>query len=402
MNIVEINSCNFGSTGNIALQIAETAQKNGHAVFFAYPKSRDNQKKTVENKILIGNRFSRNLHLRLAKFTGLNGMFSILSTLSFLRKLKKLKIDIIHLHNLHNCYINLPLLFRFIKKHNIRTVWTLHDCWAFTGHCPHFTLVKCDKWRNGCGGCTQHRDYPWSDVDRTKYMYKKKKKWFTGVEKMTLVTPSDWLASLVKDSFLGIYPVKVINNGIDLSVFKPTESDFRARYGIENGKKILLGVALGWGKRKGLDVFNELAERLDGNRYQIVLVGTDDSADKLISEKIISIHKTRDQTELAEIYTAADLFVNPTREENYPTVNMESLACGTPVLTFETGGSPEIPNESCGSTVPCDDTDALISEITRICENAPYSKEACLTRAISFDKNEKFNEYVKLYEVNRE
>ena len=218
---------------------------------------------------------------------------------------------------------------------------------------------------------------------------------------MTIVTPSEWLASLVKESYLKDYPVKVINNGIDLNIFKPTESDFIKKYALEN-KYIVLGVAFGWGRRKGLDVFIELAKRLDEEKYKIVLAGTDDNVDKLLPDNIISIHRTQNQTELAEIYTAADVFANPTREENYPTVNMEALACGTPVVTFNTGGSPEMLDETCGAAVAKDDNDAMYNEIIRICEKKPYSMEACIKKAKGFDKNEKFGEYIRLYEVLNE
>lgn len=213
---------------------------------------------------------------------------------------------------------------------------------------------------------------------------------------MTIVTPSKWLAGLVKESYLKDYPVKVINNGIDLNIFKPTESDFRKKYGLEN-KYIVLGVAFGWGKRKGLDVFCELAKRLDSEKYQIVLVGTDDGIDELLPNNIISIHRTQNQTQLAEIYTAADVFANPTREENYPTVNMESIACGTPLVTFNTGGSPEIIDETCGTAVPKDDINAMCNEIIRVCETQPYSKVSCLKKAKGFNKNEKFEQYARLY-----
>ena len=401
MKTVLINSCNFGSTGNIMLEIAETAENGGYTAAVCYPQSRDNSRKQKEKDFIIGTRFSRNIHLQLAGITGLNGCFSYFSTLKLLKKLDKLKPDIIHLHNLHNCYINLPMLFKYIKKHNIKTVWTLHDCWSFTGHCPHFDMIGCDKWKTGCYSCPQYKEYPKSLFDNSKYMYRLKKKWFTGVENMTIVTPSEWLASLVKESYLKDYPVKVINNGIDLNVFKPTESDFIKKYALEN-KYIVLGVAFGWGRRKGLDVFVELARRLDKEKYKVVLVGTDDNVDKLLPENIISIHRTQNQTELAEIYTAADVFANPTREENYPTVNMESVACGTPVVTFNTGGSPEMLDETCGAAVAKDDNDAMYNEIIRICEAKPYSMEACIKKAKDFDKNGKFGEYIRLYEVLNE
>ena len=393
--ILLLNSCNFGSTGNIMLQIAETAKNQGHMVITACPDCRDNRKKQVKNQILICNRISRNIHLKLAFFTGLNGFFSYFSTLNFLKKVKKYKPDLVHIHNLHNCYINLKMLFKFIKKHDIKTVWTLHDCWSFTGHCPYFDMIGCDKWKTGCYKCPQYRDYPQSFFDNSKYMYRLKKKWFTEIENLTIVTPSQWLGDLVKQSFLKDYPVKVIHNGIDLSVFKPTNSGFRKKYDCEN-KYILLGVAFDWGKRKGLDVFIELYKRLD-EKYQIVLVGTNDNIDKQLPNNIISIHRTQNQTELAEIYTAADLFVNPTREEALGLVNIEALACGTPVVTFNSGGSPECVDETCGCVVQKNDIDALYDEIIRICEQNPYSREACQQRAKSFNKTEKFEEYIKLY-----
>lgn len=379
------------------LQIAAEARKQGHEVYTCCPKSRSNLKKKVDHQILIGNIFSRNLHIKLAKLTGYNGCFSILSTWNYLRKIKKISPDLIHLHNLHNCYINLPMLFRFIKKYNIRIIWTLHDCWSFTGQCPYFTLAKCEKWKIGCYECQSYREYPPSRVDKTQKMWKLKKKWFTGINNMTIVTPSQWLADLVKQSFLKDYPVQVINNGIDLEIFKPISSDFCQRYSISESQYVLLGVAFDWGKRKGLDIFVELSKRLDDKQYKIVLVGTDDSVDKILPKNIISIHRTQNQNELAEIYSAADLFVNPTREENYPTVNMESIACGTPVLTFRTGGSSEILDDKTGYVVDADDIDDLEKQIVCICTKQAFSEDDCLERAMKFANNIKFQEYINLY-----
>lgn len=212
---------------------------------------------------------------------------------------------------------------------------------------------------------------------------------------MTIVTPSQWLAELVKESFLGKYPIKVINNGIDLNVFKPAKNNFKEKYGIEN-KHIVLGVSFGWGYRKGLDVFIELSKQL-GESYQLVLVGTDVSVDKQLPKNIISIHRTQDQKELAELYTAADVFVNPTREENYPTVNMEALACGTPIVTFKTGGSPEILDNTCGVVVDCEDTSSMKKAIIDICENGIFTEDACLRRSRSFKARVLFDEYIDLY-----
>ena len=395
MNIVQINGGAVGSTGKIMFGISAVCTDEKQETLCAAPEVSSGNK-TGRNLYIIQNNNHRKINVLLDRITGRHNMHSKIATERLLKVISGFKPDIIQLHNLHEAYINLPMLFKYIKKHNIKTVWTLHDCWAFTGHCPNFDIVGCNKWKTGCYGCPQYKEYPKSLLDNSKYMYRLKKKWFTGVENMTIVTPSEWLASLVKESYLKDYPVKVINNGIDLNVFKPTESDFRKKYALEN-KYIVLGVAFGWGRRKGLDVFVELARRLDKEKYKVVLVGTDDNVDKLLPENIISIHRTQNQTELAKICSAADVFANPTREENYPTVNMEALACGTPVVTFNTGGSPEMLDETCGTAVAKNDIDAMYNEIIRICEAKPYSMEACLKKARRFDMNERFKEYYDLY-----
>lgn len=395
MKILEINSVPYGSTAKIMYGISTVAKNDAIDAFMASGYSYHPQEELKGNYIKIGTAFEKEIHILASKLLGKHGCFSFFSTKRFLRRVKKIQPDILHLHNLHGWYLNFPLFFKYIKKNNIKVIWTLHDCWAFTGHCPHFDMIGCEKWKTGCYSCPQYRDYPKTYVDRSKWMYKKKKQWFLGVEDLTIVTPSKWLANLAKQSFLKDYPVRVINNGIDLSVFKPTESDFKKKYDCED-KKLILGVAFGWGERKGLDVFIELSKRLPKN-YQIVLVGTDETVDRQLPENIISIHRTQNQAELAEIYSAVDLFVNPTREENFPTVNIESLACGTPVLTFKTGGSPEIIDETCGVVVEKNNIDELYKEILRIVEEKPFSKENCLARSKKFERTEKFSEYIELY-----
>lgn len=402
MRIVEINAVPTGSTGHIMLNIANLVEEQGGETRMFYTPIYTQKYIKIfsfhNHHVKIGNHLENSLHATLGQITGLNGLFSYFGTKKLIKICKEFKPDIIHLHVLHAFCFCLPTLFRYIKKHNIPVVWTFHDCWTFTGHCPHFTMVNCDKWKTGCGKCPQLGCYPKARTDTTKLAYKLKRKWFTGVKNMTIVTPSEWLADLTRQSFMKENHVKVINNGINLEIFKPTESDFKEKYNIDEKKKIILGVASGWGNGKGLDVFVELAKRLDADKYQIVLVGTNDSTDKKLPDGIISIHRTESQKELAQIYTAADLFVNPTREDTYPTVNMESIACGTPVLTFNTGGSPELVDNTCGSVVNCDDIDALEKEIIRICGRSPYSKEACINKAKDFDMNDRFKEYVELYE----
>lgn len=394
MKVFSINLGNYSSTGAIAQGIKQKAEQAGIQYVLAYPFDPLNKPKQKDDWI-IGTRLGRIGSIALGMLTGYNGCFSFFSTIKLLRKIKRFDPDILHFHNLHNNYINLPLLFRFVKKKKIKVVWTLHDCWSFTGQCPYFHLVACEKWKTGCHTCPQYKEYPKALVDRTKRMWKLKQKWFNGVENLSIITPSVWLSELVKQSFLGQYPIQVINNGIDLNVFKPTESNWKERNYL-SFQKIVLGVAFDWGKRKGIDVFIKLSQTLPQD-YTIVLVGTDENVRKELSERIIALDKTNSPQELAEIYTMADVFVNPTRDEVFGMVNCEALACGTPGITFRTGGSPECYDDTCGSVVECDDVETLEKEIIRICTEKPYSREACLTKAKTFDKNTKFEEYIKLY-----
>ena len=396
MRILQINSvCGVGSTGRIVDDLNSVIVDSGHEGFVGFGRKASVNTHSG-NDIRIGNNFDVVGHFLTTRLLDRHGLGSYKATSAFLNKIDKLNPDIIHLHNIHGYYINIKLLFDFIKQRNIPIVWTLHDCWSFTGHCPHFVGINCDKWKTQCHNCPRYKGYPTSFfVDNSEYMYKLKKELFSGISDMTLVTPSEWLAVFVKQSFLKDYPVKIINNGIDLSIFKPSESGFRKKYDLID-KRILLGVAYAWGKSKGLDVFIKLAKSLPES-YQIVLVGTDDNVDKTLPDNVISIHRTDNQEELAEIYTAADLFVNPTRQEVFGMVNVESLACGTPVVTFNTGGCPEIVDSTCGSVVDCDDFDTLYSEILRICDSGSFSSEVCVARAKMFDKNSCFSEYMELY-----
>lgn len=395
MKVALINVTNYGSTGKIMLQIAQKCREEGIEAYTFSRKWKDNPD-FIEGHRFFGYFYDNLFHRAVGPVLGMGERLSVLGTKKLVKELEAISPDIIHLHNLHGWFVNLPILMKYIKRSGASVVWTLHDCWSFTGGCPYFTVAKCEKWKTGCFDCSVYKEYPKTYFDNTKKTWERKKEWFSTIEDLTLVTPSEWLAGLVRQSFFLKHPVKVINNGFDVSVFKPTESDFRSKYGCEN-KKILVGVAFAWGYRKGLDVFIELAARLDAEKYQIVLVGTSAEIDKTLPSNIISINKTNNQQELAQIYTASDLFVNPTREEVLGMVNLEALSCGTPVVTFNTGGSPECIDSSCGSVVECDDVDALEKEIIRICNDNPYSVDDCIKKAKEFDKNLKFKEYVELY-----
>lgn len=395
MKLVSLNLCGRkGSTGKIVDSISEIVTRCGGSAWKAFPD--DHSVAFQKNDIRIGISFFRKVNRRLCMISGFMDCLSPIATFNLICKIKRIKPDLIHLHNLHGCFLNLPMLFHFLKKNGTPIIWTLHDCWAFTGQCSHYTISGCSKWQDGCHHCLQYRrQYPESYVDRTQIMWKLKKKWFSDVPSMTLVTPSVWLAEEVRKSYLKEYPIKVINNGIDLNLFKPSPSDFREKYNCV-GYFIVLGVAFGWGERKGLDVFIELSKRLSSD-YKIILVGTDERIESCLPSNIISIHRTNNQKELAEIYTAADVFANPTREENFPTVNIESLACGTPVITFKTGGSPEIPDKTSGIVVEWNDTDGMEKAIRFVHDQHPFTHKQCQVRAEMFDMDERYEEYLALY-----
>ena len=394
--IVEINSVNYGSTGNIARNICNRAREKGENTVFCYSNRRSTRCNKVDGDILIGTKLSFYIHEKLTMLTGLHGCFSIFATIKLIRHLAALHPEIVHLHNLHSSFINIPLLFNYLGNKNINVVWTLHDCWAFTGKCTHFSFVNCMKWKEGCSHCPQITDYPTSFIDCSRILYKLKKNAVRKVHNLTIVTPSQWLAGLVKDSFLGDYPIKVINNGIDVQVFKPHNNVLKQKYNIEQ-KYIVLGVASEWSDRKGLDVLIQLSKDLDDN-YQVIIIG-DLPDNKIINESsIITVGHTTSKNELADFYSIADVFVNPTREDTFPTVNIEALACGVPVLTYKTGGSPEMIDDTCGSVVPYNDYNALKAEIHRICETKPYEKLACLAKGKQYDMNDRFDEYLRLFE----
>lgn len=393
MKIIQINAVAYGSTGNIMFSLADKAESYGYEVLCT---SGFTWKKCYRDDFFItSNIFEKFFHTYASKCTGHIGCYSRRATKKLIKIMNKIKPSIIHLHNIHGWFLNIPMLFDYIKKNNIRVIWTLHDCWAFTGHCPHFTMIKCDKWLYGCNNCEQHKNYPATYKDHSNEMFALKKEWFCGVKDLTIVTPSNWLANLVKQSFLKEYPTIVINNGIDLSVFKPVDSNFRQKYNILD-KYIVLGVSYSWDKKKGLDAVIELSRKLD-KRFMIVLVGTDKYIDNILPSNVLSIHRTQSKQELVEIYSAADVFINPTKEDNFPTVNIEALACSTPVITFKTGGSPEIVDENCGCVIPYDDIDEMCAKIIEVCINNKFKPLDCISRAKKYDQSIFLEKYMDLY-----
>lgn len=340
MKVLMINVvCGIRSTGRICTDLATALEKQGHEVKIAYGREQVPEQ-FQKYAVRIGNDLDVKLHGVRARLVDGTGFGSKRATEKFIEWVKEYDPDIVHLHNLHGYYVNVEVLFKYLKTCGKKIIWTLHDCWAFTGHCTYFDYVGCEKWKYGCESCSQKKEYPaCNGLDMSKKNYIIKRKIFTSIPNMTIVTPSQWLADLVKQSYLSEYPTLVIHNGIDTSIFKPTLSNVAEQYHCEE-KKIILGVAAIWDRRKGLDTFLKLSEILDSS-FQIILVGLNKKQIEKLPKNIIGIEKTNNVKELVELYSAAKVFVNPTLEDNYPTTNLEAIACGTPVITYNTGGSPE-------------------------------------------------------------
>lgn len=363
MKVLLINAvCGTGSTGKICAQLAQAFEKEGHTAKIAYGRDGFVPEQFQKYAVRIGSDLDVKLHGVLTRLTDRHGFASRRATKAFLRWADEYDPDLLWLHNIHGYYLNIEMLFQWIKSRpDMQVKWTLHDCWTFTGHCAYFDFAGCDRWKTGCHHCPQKKAYPATALlDSSCSNYKKKQALFTGVPKLSLITPSQWLADLVKESFLREYPVEVVYNTINTDIFKPTPGDFREKHGLED-KKVILGVASVWEKRKGLEDFVKLAGMLDDS-YRIVLVGLTAEQAKQMPQNVIAIPRTNSPQELAQIYTAADVFVNPTYEDNYPTVNLEAQACGTRVITYQTGGSPETLNET-GVVIPKGDLAALVEKL---------------------------------------
>lgn len=394
MKVLQINTvCGSGSVGRITVDIVHALEAQGDEGRIAY--GRRSAPEGVP-AFRFGSSMDMGIHVLHTFFAGTHGFASGGQTKELIAKIREYDPDIIHLHNIHGFYLNVEELFTYLKKAGKPVVWTLHDCWSFTGHCAHFDYIGCEKWKTQCEHCPQYKSvYPYALFrDNSRENYSRKKAAFTGVPSLTVVTPSRWLASKVRESFLQEYPVQVIPNGIALDKFHPVEKGLRSRLGLE-GKFVLLGVASMWEERKGYACFEELADKLEDS-CQIILIGLSRKKMKTLHPKILGVMRTDSMEELAEYYSMADAYVNTTLEDTFPTTNLEALACGTPVITFATGGSVESVDGSCGKIVRKGDSAALLQAIQEL-RKEPSKREACLQKAAQYDKNDRFREYLHLY-----
>ncbi len=392
MKVLMINSvCGIRSTGRICTDLAEILEQNGHTVKIAY--GRENVLKQHEKyAVKIGGSLSVKLHALKSRIFDSAGFGSTYATKKFIKWVREYDPDIIHLHNIHGYYLDIRVLMKYLKTSGKKIIWTLHDCWAFTGHCAHFSAVGCNKWKTKCYNCPQKQQYPKSSVlSNAKVNFEVKKKLFSNIPNLTIITPSVWLAQRVKESFLGEYPVYPIHNGIDLTVFKPTNSTLREKFGLED-KKIILGVASAWDKRKGLEDFCLLKKMLP-EEYKIVLVGLTAEQISALPNGILGIERTDGVKELAEWYSTADVFVNPSVEETMGLTTAEALACGTPAITYNKTAVPEVIDETCGIVVDC--KPELILEALK---KLDFKENDCLMRAKFFEKTKRYLEYLEIYD----
>lgn len=398
MKVLQINSViNYGSTGRIAEEIGVKAMNSGWESYIAYGR---NDRPSKSHKIKIGSDWDIKWHGVETRILDRHGYASKSATRRLVEQVQIINPNIIHLHNIHGYYLNIEILFNYLKSTKIPVVWTLHDCWPMTGHCTHFSFIGCSKWKTHCEKCPQKKEYPSSFwVDNSYNNFEIKKKLFTSTENLTIILVSNWLADIVKESFLNKYPSKVIHNGIDLDTFKPMNTDkIKLKYNLKN-TFILLGVANIWDRRKGLQDFIELQKFLKEDET-IVLVGLTNKQIDSLPDNIIGIARTENVKELAELYSIANVYINLTWEDNYPTTSLEAISCGTPIITYNTGGSSEAVTPETGFVVKQGSFDEVRKAIDIIKKNGnSFYTNACRKKAINmFNKDDRYTEYIQLYE----
>lgn len=390
--LLQINiTANWGSTGKIAEAIGIAAMRRGWDSYIAYGRWCN---PSQSHLIKVGNSIDKYLHYAEQRARDNEGLCSRRATRKLLRQIDEIKPDVVQLHNIHDHYLNYRLLFEYLNKTDIKVVWTFHDCWAFTGHCFHFVTADCMKWQTGCFECPMKNSFPKTLLDRSKEHYELKKQLFAGCKNLTIVPVSDWMAGFVSQSFLKEKRIEVIKNGVDINVFKPSEDKNRDRECY-----YVLAVSSVWNEDKGLSDIYKLRSLLS-SKYKITIVGLNEKQVKELPEGIDGIQRTQNVQALVELYSGADVLINPTYADTFPTVNLEALACGTPVVTYRTGGSPEAIDEKTGLVVEQGDVGGLASAVEDICfrDRKQMAKTCRLRAEREFDKDLCFEKYIELYE----
>lgn len=390
-SVFQINSCaNWGSTGKIAEEINKTLGAQGWNTYLAYGRwFNPSQSKLIQ----IGNKASQVIALAKARLFDDDGLSNRIATRQLIKKIKAINPDVVHLHNLHGYYINYKILFDYFNTTDIPIVWTLHDCWAFTGHCGHFVGANCEKWRLECDNCPLIRSYPSSWwFDRSKKNYNLKKRLFSANKNLHIVAVSQWLARLVQQSFFGNADIRVINNGIDTNTFIPKISEKKPKFTI-------LGVSSVWTKSKGLFDFYRLREALDMELYDIVLVGLNEGQIKVLPKGIKGVARTNSVEQLVAYYCSADVVLSLSYGESMGLTPIEGMACGTPAIVYNNTAQPELVTPSTGIVVNQGNIIELCQAISTIQNNGKqFYSDACRKRAeICYNKEVRYKEYYELY-----
>ncbi|MCM1134080.1 MAG: glycosyltransferase [Clostridium sp.] len=392
---VQINTVCNASTGRLMGDIQREALRQGYQAISYVGRRRVYPDMPCEK---FGNPISFWNHVAINTVFDRQGYGSFFPTKKLIKKLERENPDIIHLHNLHGYYLNIPLLFRYLKQDFAgRLFWTFHDCWPFTGHCPYFTMAGCEKWKEHCHHCPKKRSYPISlFFDASRRNYKDKKEMFGSLPNLTIITPSMWMAELVQDSFMGKYPVRIIPNGVDLETFSYVgDRGICRKYKIPEDKKILLGVANIWDKRKGLNDFQELAKILP-EEYRILLVGLSKIQIRKMPENVIGIERTENQRELAALYSLAEIFINPSLEESFSLVTVEAFACGTPVIVLNTSAVGELVNKENGIVLNGHSAKEYLEAVKKLEKMGLDRKKVAMT-AEKYEHNRTAKQIVNLY-----
>ena len=389
------------STGKIMRGIGDVAICSGWESYIAYSRARDGIVPHTSRLVPVGDKADLAVHAVATRLFDAHGLASKRATRELISKIEDIKPDVIQIHNVHGYFLNYPLLCNYLASTGIPVVWTAHDCWLFTGHCYHYSSAGCCRWKTGCHSCPLKTSFPASWLlDRSKRNYELKKKALTGMANLHLVAASRWMKDEIKQSFLSDVPCSVIYNGIDLDIFKPHDDEgVREKHGIKT-RYYVLAVASIWLEDKGLSDLMRLSGLLKDDVSLVMVGGMTAKQEKVLPEKVVHIRRTSDAAALAELYSGAVAFLNPTWQDNYPTVNLEAIACGTPVITYRTGGSPESVTEKTGFVVEQGDIEGIAKIINDIIGNNSYLyKLNCREYAlVHFDKERCFHDYIDLYE----
>lgn len=356
-------------------------------------------KETQPNDIVVGGSVSCGIHARMFNYFGLQDMFSYFATRKLLKRLDEIKPDIIHCHVINECFLNMGVFASYVNNQNIKVIWTFHDARVLTGMCPYPDYSGCSQWKTSCIHCPKENRVLTPEheiINLSNRVHRYRKHTIGRIKHLTIVTPSKWMAGLVNESYLKQKRCIVINNGINHNVFKKMQSDIRIKYGITEEKKILLTVGNPIGELKGRKYLHQLISELPQEHYEFVMIGCNEEDVKKykhVSNVLAFPRINRD--ELVAFYSAADLFVNATLADNFPTVNLEAQACGCPVIAFDSDGTPETVDPKRGRVVPRKDYEALKQAILDF--HYEGAGESAISFAFQFDIKKCIERYFNLY-----